>query len=218
MASIFQRDRVFRVACHQFAPGEIEALRSLLHLLRDYLKREWQVVDNLEVADIVLVNLDHPQPKPLKTQIQQVGCAQKPRLKRSGCIHRPLRAAEVLAVLSEAAAACDEAVTGQRGHSADGSEAFRYRLRAWPLEFHHWPRESWSVLAALTRSHASAKEVALRVGLPLVEVERTLAMLKKMQLLDCLVERRALPRVDVGAMRGWRGLAGRVGQLLGFAR
>jgi hypothetical protein len=218
MATMFQPNRVFQVACHQFAPGEVEALRSLLRLLHDYLKRPWQVVDEPARADLVLVNLDHPDPLPLDAAAVQVGCAQKPRLKRSGCIHRPLRAAEVLAVLSEAAVADDDGHAGQRAESKEDSDAFRYRLRAWPLEFLHWPKASWPVLAAMTRCHASVSEITLRTGQPHAEVERTLAMLKKMQLLDCLVERRALPRVDMEAMGGWRGLANRVGRLLGFAR
>ncbi|HRQ63550.1 MAG TPA: hypothetical protein PKZ76_01570, partial [Xanthomonadaceae bacterium] len=218
MAAMFQPNRIFQVACHQFAPAEIEALRSLLKLLHDYLKRPWQVVDEPAHADVVLVNLDHPDPQPLDAAAVQIGCAQKPRLKRSDCIHRPLRAAEVLAVLSEAAMAGDDGSPAPRAETQEGTNAFRYRLRAWPLEFLHWPRESWPVLAAMTRCHASIKEISLRTGQSQADIERTLAMLKKMHLLDCLVERRALPRVDLHAMGGWRGLANRVGQLLGFAQ
>lgn len=218
MAAMIDPGRSCRLACHQFAPSEIEALRSLLRLLHDYLKHSWQVVDDPAHADVVLVNLDHPLQQPLHAHAVQVGCALKPRLKRSGCIHRPLRAAEVLAVLSEVTVGDEPGFAAHDEVGDDSDAAFRYRLRAWPIEFLHWPRQSWPVLAAITRSHAGIEEIALRTGLPAQDIRRTLAMLKKMDLLDCLVERRALPRVDLEAMNGWRTLANRVGQLLGFAR
>ncbi len=208
--------RPLRVACHDFAGTEVDALRSLLRLLKDHLRQTWQVVEGVQ-ADLVLVNLDQPRSPPPCGEVPCVGCALKPRLQPAGTIHRPLRAAEVLAVLTEAALQASRGDSGSH-EAADDTVEWRYRLHHWPLEFSHWPPDAWRVLASITRRHCSLREIALRTRLPRQEIAGTLGLLKKMGVLDRLVERRSAPRIDENVAAGWRGLAARLGHLLRFAR
>lgn len=214
MAAPTPPSRALRIRCHDFAREDVDGLRSLLGLLKDYLKQACVVTD-VGPADLVFVNLDRPAAAPDYPGARLVGCAVKPRLQAAGSIHRPFRAAEVLAVLSELSSAC---ATDEREAIDEEGNEWRYRLRCWPVEFAHWSRESWRVMATITRRHCSLQEIATRTGMARKEVASVLCLLRRMDLLDRLVERRALPRVDESLVPGWRGLAARVGQLLGFAR
>ncbi len=214
MAAAVPPNRTLRIRCHRFSREDVDGLRSLLGLLGSYLKQPCTVID-AGPADLVFVNLDDPAAGAEASDACVVGCALKPRLKAAGSIHRPFRAAEVLAVLSEVAVSSDS--EGRDGLEDEGNE-WRYRLRCWPVEFAHWSRESWRVMATITRRHCSLHEIATRTGLARNEVAGVLRRLRTMDLLDRLVERRALPRADQTLVAGWRGLAARVGQLLGFAR
>lgn len=213
MAQTQTKMRAFRIRCHAFSPEEVDALRSLLKLLKDHLKHPWTVSES-EPPDLVFANLDNHEVGDGFGSAVVVGCAMKPRLAPAGAIHRPFRAAAVLAVLTEAGAE----LASKPVDTADESVEWRYRLHFWPLEFAHWPRASLQVMAAITGQHASVKEIALRTGLEDRDIAQVLGLLRKMGILDRLVERRCTPRVDENLIAGWRGLASRVGKLLGFAR
>lgn len=213
MAALPSLQRPLRIRCRDFPPEDVDALRSLLKLLKDYLKHPWTVVESGE-AEVVFVDLDHASSLPDTGSARLVGCARKPREHAPGTIHRPLRAAGVLAVLSEVSAQ----VADHQQPEDDEATEWRYRLHCWPLEFEHWSRDALRVLASISPRHRSLKEIALCTGLPRNEIAATLGLLRKMDLLERQVERRSLPRVDEAVIAGWRGLAMRVGQLLGFAR
>jgi hypothetical protein len=207
MASVDRTARAKRIACPNFNADEIKALYSLVDLLKKYLKQPWQVVSEGE-ADLVLVNLDVdglPAP-PLAAPM--VGCALRPRIHPPGTIHRPLRAAELLAVLSE----CASSGPGETESNADE----RYVLLGWPIDFERWPPSWRRVLAALTRNSATLQEIADSSGLKPVDVGRCLAMLDR----QGLVERRQLagPMISKRGGGRWQGLAAKMSQLLGFAR
>lgn len=204
-----------RIACPNFTRAEVDALRSLVGLLRPYLKGSWVVAPD-GPGDVYFLNLDvDPGELPeCSADTRIVGCALRPRMHRKGALHRPLRVSEVLAVLSEMSAEVQTARTDRR--EPHGIE-WRFRLRAWPLEFDQWPREWCRILADITRHARSLAEIASRVDLAPAEVERCIALLTRMDLVDRLAERRALPGLRTHAPRGWRGLATRVGQILGFA-
>ncbi len=202
-----------RVRCHDFSIEEVDALRSLMRLLKEYLKQPWTVTDGA-VADVVFVNLDNPVVAPDYPGARLVGCAVRPRLHSPGTVHRPFRAAEVLATLSETASVHSH----EREPVADDRGEWRYRLRHWPLDLGHWPRTAWAVMATITCRQCCVREIELRTGLPRDEIVATLAQLRKHEMLDRLVERRAVSRIDGHDVVGWRGFAARVGQLLGFAR
>lgn len=203
-----------RLACHQFAESEVEALRSLLRLLAPHLRRPCDVVPaSADGVALLLVNLDHPEPQPPPLGPRCVGCAVKPRLKPVGCIHRPLRAAELLALLSEAAPAPTPALPIA---AAPDVPALHFRLRAWPLDLTDWSPRHWRALATITRLPLDAHEIARRSGLPPEEVERLLQRLADQALLERTVQR--TPVAPSATQPAWRNLAARVGQLFGFAR
>lgn len=202
-----------RIACPNFTPEEVDALRSLLGLLRPYLKTDWRVVSGC--ADVYFVNLDtEPCELPDTAGSLVVGCALRPREHRKNTIHRPLRTSAVLAVLSQFAE--DSSAAPVRATRAQGVE-WSYRLRAWPLEFCEWPREWGRILATIARQPRTLSEIATRTDLAQAEVERCIAVLTRLDLVDRVAERNA-PVAAMGRPAGWRGLARRVGQVLGFRR
>ena len=209
MNNPFNRTQELRLACPNFSASEVDALRCLLQLIKPYLKQHWEVVDSAG-ADLFVVNMDLPQPA-VPTGIPVVGCAQRPRLHAMGTLHRPLRVAEVLALLTEVGAKNLPATTT----AADGNLGieWHYELRAWPLDFQQWPRAAWRVLAIMSGATRSVAEIANHAGLPNDEVERYIAMAQRADLVNRYGERRTLP---LQATQNWRGLATRVGQLLGF--
>jgi hypothetical protein len=204
MASIDPTARAKRISCPNFNADEIKALCSLCDLLKKYLKQPWQIVSEGD-ADLVLVNLDADLPA-RHLEAPMVGCALRPRSHPPGTIHRPLRAAELLAVLSE----CGSSGQGETESNADE----RYVLLGWPIDFERWPPSWRRVLAALTRNSATLQEIADSSGLRPVDVSRCLAMLDR----NGLIERRRLAGPARRGSRRWKGLAAQVSQLLGFAR
>lgn len=198
------------IACANFSQAELDALRSLLGLVRPYLRQHWEITPASE-ADVVLCNVDQPGAvKPRGGHV--VGCAQKPRLHPAGTIHRPLRVPELLAVLTEAGARVPAAPLEEL---AEGGVEWSHSLHAWPLDFESWPRPWWRVLALLSRGRHRVPEIAERTGLAVAEVERCIGRLQQRGLLQRHAERRHTAATPPA--RGWRGLAHRVGQLLGFA-
>lgn len=205
------RGRPLRVACVGFARNEVDALRSLLGLLAPYVKRRCLVVDENE-ADLTLVNLDSaPLPSATAAAAPVVGCALRPREHAKGTIHRPLRAAQVLAVLSEIAAAGD----GRQEPAEDPTLLWRFRLHGWPLDFAALPRSWWRIYASLAGETRSVAEISTHVGLVAGEVERAVRMLGQRGLIERTVDR-VVTTGRAQTRRGWRDLASRVGLLLGF--
>jgi DNA-binding transcriptional ArsR family regulator len=206
-----RRREVRHLACPNFSVAELDALRSLLGLLQPYLRQPWEISD-AATADVVLVNLDQPGGVARVTGANVVGCAQRPRLHPAGTVHRPLRVPELLALLTDVGER-----TPQAPGAAQASEPaieWRYGLRSWPLDFLDWPRPAWRVLAILTRARHSVGEIAERAGLSPSEVESHLALLQRIDLIDRFGEPR--PNARLPHPENWRGLARRVGQLLGF--
>ncbi|NCT68661.1 MAG: hypothetical protein GXC76_13620 [Rhodanobacteraceae bacterium] len=86
------------IVCPNFTREEVDALRSLLGLLRPYLKGSWTVATD-GPADVYFLNLDL-DPGDLTERSPDariVGCARQPRMHRKGTLHRPLRGCESLA-------------------------------------------------------------------------------------------------------------------------
>ena len=212
-----QARNTFRIDCRGFSNEEADSLRRLLNLLKSHLKQSWEVVLGDDGADMVLLNLDGRSNGAGEQGTHTVGCAAKPRQVHGAKLHRPFRAYELLAVLTE---------FGQHARNgktqADPKEAveaeWRYRLRSWPLNFATWPRAWWPVLASITRQYRCKREIVIRTGLDAIQVEHCLHKLEENDCLDREVEHREIPRVDPATLGVWKGLASKVGRLLGFAR
>lgn len=202
-----------RLACHQFLATDVEVLRSLLGLLDPYLRSHWRIVERVGAGvDLVLVNLDHPHPVPPPQGLPRVDCTARVREHRGRCIHRPLRASEVLAVLNGAGE--------QAGIGVAVPDGTAVRLRAWPPDPAAWEAEALQVMAALTSRIATPAQIAGLTGLGLLRVHGILARLHHAGLVDgeagagVAVREPAVAAVRTGR---WRALAQRVGQLLGLS-
>jgi hypothetical protein len=202
------RTEALRIACADFSPDEKGALRSLLKLLEQYLRRRWLIVEEGE-ADLLLKNLDVTESQCDMFSRRVIGCALKPRTHLSGTIHRPLRASEILSLLNEH----DETAASVSELRIEWS----YRLRAWPLDLTNWPRHWWPAFALMTPTARSQGEISSRTGLDQNEIHQCLARLQTEALLERFAARRHVAsnvRDNVGV---WRSLARRVGRVLGFA-
>ena len=205
--------RTYRLACPNFGADEINALRSMFSLLQPHLKQAWEIVQDAP-ADLLIVNLDSGPPGGLPPQVPVIGCALKPRQHPRGTLHRPLRASELLALLSE------QALPGPAIEAPPPLVAIerRYRLLGWPAGFETWPEPWRRVLAATSRVARAPADIAARTGVAEDEVGRCLQRLESEGLLEVV----RLDRPDVPAPvptpGRWAGLAARVGQLLGRLR
>jgi hypothetical protein len=202
-----------RIVCPNFSNDEVDALRSLVGLLRPYLKHVW-LVEESDRGDVCFVNLDAAATHlPIAHDMRVVGCSLRPRLHAQGTIHRPLRVPEILAVLSDVATA-----RAGEGTSASATQdiTYRYRLRAWPIGFERWQKPWWFVLAAIAHAEHTVEEIAERTGVPMRDVHECLSALVRLDAVDRLAQR--LAGTSAMPPRGsWRSLVLRVGQALGFA-
>lgn len=216
MAALRTPRRAYRLACPNFGADEIKALRSMFSLLQQHLKQPWEIVQD-EEADLLIVNLDSGPPGSLPPEVPVIGCALKPRQHPSGTLHRPLRAGELLALLTEQAGVVPVAAVAPP--SIDGLAERRFRLLAWPAGFEQWPSGWHRVLAAISRGARSPADIAAATGVAVAEVGRCLDTLERDGLVDVVVFQ---PRPDAQAPAPragrWSGLAARVGLLLGFPR
>ncbi|NCT69096.1 MAG: hypothetical protein GXC76_15820 [Rhodanobacteraceae bacterium] len=203
-----------RIACVHFQAREVDALRRLLVLLTTHLHRPWMLVADSTHADVILVNLEEGAAAPSHSGARVVGCASKPKQHARGTLYWPPRAYELLALLNELPPPEAASLFGAATTDAEWS----YRLRSWPAQFSEWPREWWKVLAAIRTAHMSVHELELRTGVGGVEVRRCIDELERLDLLDREQERPSPQRARRAAPDGWRKLADRLGQLLGFVR
>ncbi len=198
---------VFHLACPNFTANEAEALKSVLGLIKPYLKQLWELAEGAS-GDLLLVNLDLGYDRPSSEATCVVGCALRPRLHPPSTLHRPIRVPELLAILTDVGEQ-----QSQRGKHRADLVKFRYQLRMWPLDIERWPSGCLRVLATICGANHSADEIAELTELPMADVKACLLKLKKLELID----RYAMhvdqpPRIP----HAFRSLARRVGQILGF--
>lgn len=217
MAALRTPRRAYRLACPNFGADEIKALRSMFSLLQQHLKQPWEIVQDAE-ADLLIVNLDNGSPDSLPPEVPVIGCALKPRQYPRGTLHRPLRAGELLALLTEQAAPALAPAEPSR-LAADSLAERRFRLLAWPAGFEQWPAGWHRVLASISRDARSPADIAARTGVPVADVRRCLDQLERDILVDVVVSH-PCPDAKATAPRTgrWSALASRVGLLLGFPR
>lgn len=207
-----------KISCDNFTREEVDALKSLIGLLKPYLKRPFTVVGDA-AADVRFVNLDAGRTTTsfdAASPMNIVRCAARPRMHGAGTLHLPWRVSEVLAVLSEASSEADAGRLGDSASAQMGVE-WSFRLRAWPLNFERLPKACWSVLATMLRKPLTVAQIAARTGLEAMEVGGYLELIAA----DGALDRFAAPRTPAPAVRSegsrWRSLAGRIGRALGFS-
>jgi hypothetical protein len=198
-----------RVSHRHFDIDDVASLRSLVGLLRPYLKAHWQVVDG-EDADLVLVRVDDPQRTAELLQplgARAVPCVRRPRDMKRPAIHRPLRAYELLSTLNEASANADQAAGRAQGEVA-------LSLAYWPLEFDTWPADYTRVLAALAGEPRLPGELALLTG---TSEDTVTACLETLQRANALKRSPREAQAGEGARpAGLLDFISRVGRRLGF--
>lgn len=193
-----------RLAHMHFAIDEVASLRSLLSLLAPYLKSDWQVVEDGD-ADVVLMRLDAPRPTTESGNSRRVACVRRPRDAQGPAIHRPLRAAEILALLNEMEASENAARAALEIERA-------VVLAYWPTEFEEWPPAWTRVLASIVRTPRSAAQICAATGVNKIEVGNCLAELQRIDALTFAAGQVATAEPATGL----RNLIRRVGRKLGF--
>lgn len=215
MSSYFQPEPL-RLGCRGFADDEIAALRRLLALIQSHLPRRWALAQADESPELTIVNLD-AEPATRADGASVVGCALRPKQHAHGTLYRPIRAYQLLSLLGGFQPRGD-------GRTVDGTtdrvDAWRYRLRSWPAQAMGWPRDWWSVMAAIRGVHRSGAEIAAQTGLAHDVVAACLTELDRLSAVDAeAVTAAAAPSPPVRERAThWRELSRRVGQMLGFAR
>ena len=217
--------RALRIACPNFSAEELGALRSILGLLKPYLKHAWivdaVVREDTAPPDICLINVDHPgAPAVPPGHSRVIGCSSRPRNHPRGTLHRPLRPPEILALLSEAGSR----VLGERGYTdATPALEWSYRLTAWPRDLADWPKSWWRVMASMTAEALPLPRIAERTELPLRYVELCAERLRAAGLVERTprVREAAAPPAVVQAQgrgRRWSGLASRILHRFGLGK
>ena len=221
-----QGTRALRIACPNFSAEEIGALRSILGLLRPYLRHAWvvdaAVEEDVAPTDLCLINVDHPGAPALPPGHPRViGCSSRPRNHARGTLHRPLRPPEILALLSEAGSR----LHGERQYTdATASLEWSYRLAAWPRDLDDWPRSWWRVMASISAEALPLPRIAERTELPSRYVELCIERLHAAGLAERTprVREAAVTQANaVPAQRGqrrWSGLANRILHRFGLGK
>ncbi len=213
--------RAFRLTTRGFTDEEKSSLRSLLGLLRPYLRGEWSLVEH-DSAHLCLVRLDAPEPVEAPGG-RWIGCALRPREFAAGTLHRPLRAAQILNALNDAVetdtARQDVPAPAPVANPAAVPQAAmsgRLRLVGWPLDFDRGPSDRIHMLAAMTAGPLHFDELADRTSVARGTLRGWLQELHDAGLVAC----DQLATQDVApapASLGWRALIARVGHRLGFS-
>lgn len=214
--------RPLRIACPNFHADELDALRSILGLLKPYLKHPWQVgaetADASAPPDLYLINLDQPgAPARLPDDAPHlVGCSSRPRHHAPGTLHRPLRPPQILALLSDAGSRA----RGERRYAdAAASLEWSYRLAAWPRDLGDWPRDWWRVMASIAAEPLPLSRIAERTELPSRYVELCIERLRAAGLVERTPRmREAAAPAGPRARRRWSGLAGRILHRFGIGK
>jgi len=214
MSSYFQPEPL-RLGCRGFAEDEIAALRRLLALLQSHLPRRWALARADEAPALTIVNLD-AEPATCADGASVVGCALRPKLHAHGTLYRPIRAYQLLSLLGGFQARGEDPALDDAPGRFD---AWRYRLRSWPAQAMGWPRDWWTVMAAIRGVHRSPAEIAAQTGLAHDVVAACLTELGRLSAVDAEAAPAAAPALPARARAThWRELSRRVGQILGFAR
>ncbi len=205
----------WRLCCAGFSEADRASLRCLLGLLTPYLRPPWELVDAPALADLCLVRLDGEAPLAV-SHPRQAGCARHPREFAAGTLHRPLRAPQLLALLS---ATGEELSAPAPRQGPDGSAHTMppLRLLAWPLNAECGPRLRLHVLAALSAGPATVDALAARVGASVQEVAGFIEPLCRDGLLvaDARIAAPVPPPPPVAS--GWRAFMAGLGRRLGFS-
>jgi len=205
-----------RIACQGLADDEIAALRRLLGLLQSHLSRPWALARGSEPADVVVVNLDAGRAPPVNANAAVVGCSTKPRQHPEGTLYRPIRAYQLLSLLSELGSRPAAPETARPAQE----QACRYRLKHWPAQAMNWTPDWWAVMAAIRGVQRTPEEIVAQTGVPVETVRLCLAQLARSDALEREVLAASAPSDAAAANVNtrWRALTRRVGQVLGFAR
>lgn len=233
---VMSRPPQLTIACPNFTAQEKQSVRALLLVLANHLPVPCTITD-ADTGDLYLVNLDEDAPKvSLPDDAYIVGCAAKPRLHPAGTIHQPVRPSALLAVLSDYL----EKHPGGAPKAAPGAAPAKvqkvewsYRLLAWPLDFQQMSTDYWRVMAYLARHNADAAGIEKATRLSAETVQACLQRLNAAGLLhrsaitqtmqEATASAAAAPAASVAppappAPSGWRKLASRMSNLLGFKR
>ena len=217
--------RALRIACPNFSAEELGALRSILGLLKPYLKHAW-IVDAVVPEDaappeLCLINVDHPGAPAVPPGHQRViGCSSRPRKHPGSMLHRPLRPPEILALLSETGSR----VLGERRYTdATPSLEWSYRLAAWPCDLADWPKSWWRVLASIAAEALPLPRIAERTELPSRYVELCIERLRTAGLLERTPRVREAAAVQAMVQEQevrsrWSGLANRILRRFGLGK
>lgn len=218
--------RALRIVCPNFSTEELGALRSILGLLKPYLKHAWvvdaAVPEGAASTDVCLINVDHPgAPAVPPGHPRVIGCSSRPRSHARGTLHRPLRPPEILALLSEAG----NRVHGERQYSdATASLEWSYRLAAWPRDLGDWPKSWWRVMASISAEALPLVRIAERTELPSRYVELCIERLRAAGLVERTprVREAAAAQADAlpaqGERRRWSTLANRILHRFGLGK
>lgn len=207
--------RPWRLCCAGFSEADRASLLCLLGLLTPYLRQPWELVDVPALADLCLVRLDGEVPL-VVSHPRQVGCAQHPREFSTGTLHRPLRAPQLLALLSNT----DEELSASNTRKAPNGSVHTMpalRLLAWPLDAECGPRLRLHVLAALSAGSATTDVLAMRVGASTQEISGFIESLCRDGLLVADARIAAPAPSPAPAASGWRAFISGLGQRLGFS-
>jgi hypothetical protein len=212
----FTHPSALRIACRGLADEEVAALRRLLDLLQSHLPQRWTLAGSGDPADMLVVNLDADRVPADPGHGAVVGCALKPRQHPEGTLYRPIRAYQLLSLLTRFGASSKSAGAAVVVESAD-RDAWRYRLKLWPAQAMNWPAEWWAVMSAIRGLHRTPEEIEVQTGIALGTIRQCLAELSRLDAVDReqagVDEENAVPPLPASGTR-WRALTRRVGQIL----
>lgn len=211
-----------RICAIGFSDADRASLACLLRLLEPRLSQAWEVVEHPSRADLCLVRLDG-EGIPAISHHRVVGCAHRPQLWPPGTLHRPLRATQLLALLSEQTVAADEPDSDP--HAAHLRRQ-PLRLLEWPLELDELSALQLDVLAALSAGPWTLDALAIRVNASISDVAEVLGGLRAKGVLQAdVMPEVATPVADhpparkaspAAAIPGWRVFMAGLGQRLGL--
>ena len=215
--------RPWRLFCAGFSEADRASLGSLMGLLAPYLRMPWELVDTPARADLCLVRLDGEASSTL-SHARLVGCAQHPRQHAPGTLHRPLRAAQLLALLSETGAelATSKSASASAPMPAPHAPTERVcslpllRLLAWPLDAEDGPPLRLQALAALSAGATTTEALAECIGATVGEIEAITEALSREGLLTWNERSLVTVRSPPPAPPGWRGFMAGLGRRLGL--